>query len=132
MNTNEKMTEYLVHSRVYQTPAEKVLQSRQNFYLSQKKNTESIPEWLWRIRDCVISCEFGEFNDFLLIDKFMSELRSDEIQNFKNVRTWILDQLCAAVNRKHPENSTAESSNDHNTSVNDILKVELDVVSFEK
>lgn len=132
MNINEKMTEYLMHSSVYQTPSEKVRQSRRTFYLSQKRDTESIPEWLWRIRDYVISCEFGELNDFLLIDKFMSELRSDEIQNFKNSRTWILDQLCAAVNRKHSEGSTAESSNDQSTNVNDILKVELNVVCIEK
>lgn len=125
------MTESLVHSNFYQTPAERVLQSRKTFYLTQKQHTESIADWLWRIRECINNCDFGELNDFLLIDKFIGELGNDEVQSFRNVQAWKLDQLYETVlnhSKQYSENGTLELCRDQNTSINEILRVELNEV----
>lgn len=131
LNFNEKMTESLLYNPcVYQTPSEKVLENRKLFYLTHKDDTESITEWLWRIKDCIIGCEFGELSDFLLIDKFICELRNDEIQNFTRIQTWELEQLCEAVEgpKFDPDVCTIDASNNQETNINAILQCEVKMV----
>lgn len=58
----------------YKPPTETALRSRKSFHACQKLQTESIEEWFRRIKKCIDDCEFGAYNEFMLIDKFISGL----------------------------------------------------------
>lgn len=120
-------------SKLYQTPSEIVRQNRKQFYSSQKENTESISKWLCRIGQYSQDCEFGARSDFLLIDKFICELNSEEIQKFQNVSTWSLEQLYKAAAEEpqtHVENCKTETTEiESDCPIVDILEIDLNAVS---
>lgn len=117
------MTEILgTESKLYGIASDAVVKSRREFYSSQKEATESIANWLWRTQECIQNCEFGALADFLLIDKFICELSCDEMQKFRNVETFSLEQLyeTASEPQFHADNTCPESK---------ILEIELNAVS---
>lgn len=111
---------------IYSPPSDFVIANRKIFYSSQKVDDESIGDWLWRIRDYIDNCEFGELAEFLLIDKFVCELDKDEIYKFKNIELWSLDQLMMAIEY---QKNAMETQTEQTNTINNISKVKLDIVS---
>lgn len=108
-------------SKLYQFPPEFVLKNRREFYLSQKENTESISEWLYRIGKCIKDCDFGAISNFLLIDKFFCELSDEDIRKFQNDATWSLEQLLDEQ-QTHPKDESSSP-------IDDILEINVNDVS---
>lgn len=111
-----------IHPNFYETPSEAILQNRRAFYLSQKENAEPIAQWFYRIRQSTRSCNFGTLNDFLLIDKFICGLDSDEVQWIRQTDMWSLDQWINAIIDQINKDTTTEDL----TILDNFLKVELD------
>lgn len=107
------MTELMSVSRkLYQTPSDAVLQNRRTFYSKQKLKDEPMTQWLWRIRDCIVGCEFDALSEFLLIDKFICELvDTDEIHRFKNIESLSLKQLFSEMEGEAIEKQTISMRN---------------------
>lgn len=83
-------------AKQYKVPSEKVRQNRRAFYELHRKRDEDIKTWFDRIQSVVnICCKFGRCRQFFIIDKFVSELRTDEIERIEHAITdnWSLQQL---------------------------------------
>lgn len=129
-----KMTEISsVSQQFYQTPSENVLQSRKVFYLSYKVKKEPVLEWLRRLKTCIDGCDFGPFADFLLIDKFICELDTNELNELNFIGALSLDRLLEVL-----ENQTIYIENNPNdveaftapgNDLNEILGIKIDIVS---
>lgn len=120
---NENMTESVsVHPNFYETPSEAILQNRNAFYLSQKDNAEPIAQWFYRIRQSIENCNFGSLTDFLLIDKFICSLNSEEVRWIRKTDMWSLDQWINAI----IDQLNTETNPQNLTVIDDFLKVELD------
>lgn len=129
-----KMTEIArISQKFYQTPAESVLQSRKVFYLSYKVKKEPVLEWLRRLKTCIDGCDFGPLVDFLLIDKFLCELDTDELHELNSIGAFTFDRLLEVLedqtiyieNNPNDVATFTEQSNDSN----EILEFKLDIVS---
>lgn len=78
---------------LYKVPSIDIVQRRRVFYGLQKEKHESAGKWLNRVRKQVVHCEFIGFSECLLIDKFVSQLNSNEIAIIQSTNTWSLKQL---------------------------------------
>lgn len=84
-------------SILYEIPHDAIIDHRNKFYALRRESSESIEMWLDRVRSSTDFCEFGTLRDFFLIDKFVCELASDEIQMLRNTGTWSLAEILNAV-----------------------------------
>lgn len=57
---------------VYHPPSLGALKCRRAFYSNAKLSTESTMEWFERIASSINGCEFNDFADIMLVDKFLS------------------------------------------------------------
>lgn len=62
----------------YKIPSNTIIQNRKEFYGLRRESGEQIKSWLNRVRSYINRCEFPIFVEYLLIDKFVCELNSDE------------------------------------------------------
>lgn len=79
--TYEELIEMLKKQLVVRSP---VFRERVKFYKARQSRNESIAIWYARIKKLAVECKFGEHFDMMLLDRFISGLRS----------TPILDRLC--------------------------------------
>lgn len=122
----------------YEIPHSTIIEHRNEFYSLHKKRTESIEKWLDRVQNITESCRFGASRDFLIIDKFVCELYSDDIQILRNIRKWSLDELFVAVNANgllsDDINNDAKSNGmdriNSNEEAFDIAVVKVEMVCF--
>lgn len=91
------MLKAMTNLNSYKIPSQKTLQSRKVFYDLHREEAEPIEIWLDRVESVVNRCEFPVFAKFLLIDKFICELKSNEIemmiQSDVRRRTWSYKQM---------------------------------------
>lgn len=84
-------TEFLY---LYKISSPKVRHHRKKFYCMHRKFAEPIKKWLKRIESRINRCDFAKFTEYLLIDKFFSELDKEEMDVIQHERqTWSLKQL---------------------------------------
>ncbi|XP_031624092.1 zinc finger protein 664-like [Contarinia nasturtii] len=72
-NTKLQMTEFTSPSLV-------VFQSRRLFHMCQRKQADNITDWFDQIRAQITKCMYGVYNDFMLIDKFLSGLNDNDFE----------------------------------------------------
>lgn len=77
----------------YKIPTLKIRYNRKLFCGLRKKRLEHTDVWFDRVHDQINRCEFAQFTEILLVDKFFCELSEDEIQPFLETDTWSLKQL---------------------------------------
>lgn len=58
----------------YTIPSLAAYHKRKLFHSNERNQFEANDEWYHRILEALHGCEYGEFADFLLIDKFISAL----------------------------------------------------------
>lgn len=78
---------------LYKIPSDAIIQNRQIFYALLREHGESTKAWLKRVQFCINRCEFPEFIEYLLIDKFICELNRNENEYFRMAHSWTLKQL---------------------------------------
>lgn len=79
---------------LYKTPSPKMRHNRKVFYGLHRKFAEPIEKWLKRVENRISRCNFAEFTEFLLIDKFFSELDNSEMDILQSERrTWSIKKL---------------------------------------
>lgn len=66
----------------FKPPSLSAFQCRRVFHKCKRKQTENFEKWLNRISDSMANCSYGAFNDFMLIDKFMSGLNDYDLAQF--------------------------------------------------
>lgn len=80
---------------LYKIASDRIRQNRQTFYDLNRERDEDIKTWFDRIQSIVRCCKFARCRQFLIIDKFICELDTDEIERIKRALTdsWTLQQL---------------------------------------
>lgn len=119
----------------YEIPTDAVLEHRKKFYSTEKELTEPIAEWFCRIRSAIEHCDYGDFSNFLIIDKFFCGLDADAKRWLRKTKAWSADQLVQAlVDPKSLIESTDSEGGiaaENRLGIDEILKIELeDVVSL--
>lgn len=80
---------------LYKIPSNKIQENRQEFYDLSRESDEEMKKWFDRIQSVVRCCKFARCRQFLIIDKFICDLGTDEIECIKRAITdrWSLQQL---------------------------------------
>lgn len=79
---------------LYKLPSPKIRHHRKNFFCMHRKFAEPIGKWLKRIENRINRCDFAKLTEYLLIDKFFSELDKQEMDAVQHKRqSWSLKQL---------------------------------------
>lgn len=82
------------NSHSFKVPSPKVRHHRKKFYCLHRKFAEPIEKWLKRIENRINRCDFARFAEYLLVDKFFSELDKEEMAVIQLERqAWSLQQL---------------------------------------
>lgn len=74
----------------YKIPSKEILRNRRIFYRLQRKDGESSQNWFNRVQISITGCQFPKFTEYFLIDKFISELKTDEIEHIRSANAWSL------------------------------------------
>lgn len=78
----------------YKIVSPKIRHNRKLFYSLLRKFEEPIEKWLNRIETRINRCDFAKFSEYILLDKFFSELNKEEIDIIGCERqTWTIKQL---------------------------------------
>lgn len=77
----------------FKPPSLSAFRCRRVFHKCKRKQTEDYEEWFNRISDSMVNCSYGAFNDFMLIDKFMSGLNDYDLEQFSQKKLWSEKQL---------------------------------------
>lgn len=78
----------------YKMPSPEIRYNRKKFYDLHRRFEEPIEKWLKRIETRINHCDFAEFTEYLLIDKFVGDLNDLEFEVMRNTRlTWSFKQL---------------------------------------
>lgn len=75
----------------YKIPPKSVHMRRKQFHSNQRNQQETSYEWFCRVFDAVNGCEFGEYGDFMLIDKFFAGLNSDAFKEYTLKTVFTID-----------------------------------------
>ncbi|WP_230132599.1 hypothetical protein, partial [Campylobacter jejuni] len=59
---------------IYKTPSHLAFNCRKIFHAMEKNPTEDLEQWFFRIQSVITDCDFDNFSDFMLIEKFISGL----------------------------------------------------------
>lgn len=89
----------------YKTPSWSVHQSRRTFHSNQRCENESTSEWFQRLFDSITDCEFGEWSDFMFIDKFIAGLNDEQFRDYASNATLSITQIVATVMVNKPPDS---------------------------
>lgn len=79
--TFEELSELL---RKQYTPQVAIFRERTNFYNCRQEAHENVTQWYGRLKKLSVDCKFGENLEAILLDKFVTGLRSGQV----------LDRLC--------------------------------------
>lgn len=66
------------------SPQVAVFRERTNFYNARQEGYENVTQWFGRLKKLSVDCKFGENLESILVDKFVTGLRTGQI----------LDRLC--------------------------------------
>lgn len=77
----------------YKFPSDTIVQNRLEFYSLRRSVNEPAKSWYHRVQALISRCEFSHFIEFLLIDKYMCELDTDERKFARMADTWTAEQL---------------------------------------
>lgn len=78
---------------VYRVPSNRILQYRRKFHGLQRKSGETTNTWFHRLHACFVRCEFPKLFEFLLIDKFVCELKINELDFYRVADHWTVKLL---------------------------------------
>lgn len=125
-------------SHVYKIPSKEIIANRRKFYRLKKKDDEQIEAWLERGQTQIKCCEFPKIVEFLLIDKFMCELKKNEIEFIRSaVDTWSIERLHEhfgkqkiGVDQLNGENAMIDNSVELNEEI-PLDDIKHEVVSYE-
>lgn len=89
------MAEIDCNLNLYKTPSNEILWHRKEFYSLQRKKNEQTNSWSIRVKCCFDRCEFPPLisHEYLLIDKFVSDLNDNAKEFVQGVDTWTLKEL---------------------------------------
>lgn len=78
----------------YRIPSQSILQMRKAFYSLHRENDETTDQWLNRVRSSVRNCEFPLFFKYLMMDRFVCGLNTNELKTIQSAGKYsTLDQL---------------------------------------
>lgn len=66
--------------KLYKIPSDEVLENRREFYGLAREVGETIEKWLYRVFSHIDGCDFPKSVEYILTDKFVCELETDERQ----------------------------------------------------
>lgn len=107
----------------YRPPPLDALMCRRSFYSNSKLSTESITDWFERVAKSINGCEFDNFTDIMLIDKFLSGIDEAVYQQIRKENS--LDSSKALLVALATE-SLHTNSNESNEKCGIFLKVEIE------
>lgn len=108
---------------LYKIPSDEILEDRKIFYDLKRNEGEQINVWLDRVQGHIECCEFPNFVQYLLIDKFMCELDKNVMKFVRVAHTWSLEQFNEGFNVGNVNiGNINESANNL-----DVIKTELPV-----
>lgn len=81
---NKTFDELCTLLRKQYTPQVAIFRERTNFYNSRQEPHENVTQWYGRLKKLSVDCKFGENLEAILLDKFVTGLRSGQI----------MDRLC--------------------------------------
>lgn len=88
------MTSVLNSSEIiYKTPSHSAFHCRKIFHAMEKKPTEELEQWFCRIKAAITGCDFDNFSDFMLIEKFISGLNEKTFEKYAEANTLTVEQL---------------------------------------
>lgn len=89
------MAQIVCNFILYQTPSNKVLRERKEFYDLWRRSDEQSTKWFHRIQSQIGRCEFPPIinAEYLVMDKFVCELNDNEREFIRSVNTWTLKEL---------------------------------------
>lgn len=122
-------------STFYEIPTDAILEHRKFFYSTQKEATEPVAEWFCRIRNVIEHCEFGDFSNFLIIDKFFCGLNDDAKRWLRKTKTWSTDQLYQEIIDSKFLIEATDSQDviaENRSEIDGLLKIESDDVVSSK
>lgn len=94
------MPEVTPNFDVYKIPPNRILQNRKEFYGLRRKSGETTKAWFHRLENCISRCEFPKFVKYLLIDKFICELKINELDFYRVTDNWTVDLLNKCFNNQ--------------------------------
>lgn len=121
---------------VYKTPSNEILRNRRAFYGLQRKAQEPVEKWLNRIRSSIRCCEFPTIIEFLLMDRFVCGLNSDELRTLRRVHSWTVKRLEEMYSNQTISNDSTKPNLDNSEYVDrnqilaDLIKSEVVCYSF--
>lgn len=112
---------------LYKVPPNTIIENRKTFYGLKRRNSDSIQAWFERVRSYINHCKYPKIIEFLLVDKFMCGLNTDELESIRLVDTWsfrklheyLKDEQITQTNR----NANVVVNNQHINSYEEILGV---------
>lgn len=117
------------NSFLYKIPSDKIRQNRQTFYSLSRERVESMKIWFDRVQNIARFCKFARCRQFLIIDKFISALGTNEYECIKRATTenWTVKQLNKYfdVRKVRKKRTKSISSNQKNVNENQELLVEM-------
>ncbi|XP_052566725.1 uncharacterized protein LOC128093535 [Culex pipiens pallens] len=81
---NKTFDELCTLLRKQYSPQVAVFRERTNFYNARQEGYENVTQWYGRLKKLSVDCKFGENLESILVDKFVTGLRTGQI----------LDRLC--------------------------------------
>lgn len=78
---------------LYEAPKKEIVKNRKVFYELKRREKESVDKWLQRVQKCIECCDFPEFMEFLVIDRFVCGLDNTEMEIILKTAAWSLKQL---------------------------------------
>lgn len=77
----------------YTIPSLDAYHRRKIFHSNERNQFEANDEWYHRILEALHGCEYGEFADFIVIDKFISGLDYETFQKYAEQTTLTIDDV---------------------------------------
>lgn len=88
------MTSVLNSSEIiYKTPSHLAFNCRKIFHAMEKTATEELEQWFCRIQSAIDGCDFDNFSDFMLIEKFISGLNEKTFEKYAEINTLTVEQI---------------------------------------
>lgn len=102
----------------FHRPSVDAFQSRKVFHSYQRIQIESPGEWLHRIRSSISTCEYGIFNEIMLIDKFLSGLNCDDFAKLPQLDIWTEELIFHFINDNQCFDSTNYKDKNNGFTIN--------------
>lgn len=117
--------DYNVHS--YETPSSEIILHRKEFYNLWKRCDDRTADWVDRIQSLIDRCKFPSMitKEYLLIDKFVSELGENEQKILQCTNHWTLTQLVESLDM----NFLIDKTNEQKSSPSIEVDIKSEIVS---